>query len=103
MYNVDQSIRKKPYQFIKRAIDQLCNCDNKVIVEIGSMRKGCDHDLDDYNHFCKTLGVLTQDDFYKHERLLLEELGFKNKYDYYASLRKAEVRDKKIDSIINPE
>jgi len=52
MYNVDQSIRKKPYQFIKRAIDQLCNCDNKVIVEIGSMRKGCDHDLDDYNHEC---------------------------------------------------
>ena len=71
---------------------------------MGDSRSKYYDDLDDYNHFCETLGVERQmDDFYKHERLLLEELGFKNKYDYYASLRKAEVRDKKIDSIINPE
>jgi hypothetical protein len=70
---------------------------------MGDSRSKYYDDLDDYNHFCKILGVKTKDDFYKHERLLLEELGFKNKYDYYASLRKAEVRDKKIDSIINPE
>jgi hypothetical protein len=70
---------------------------------MGDSRSAYYDDLDDYNHFCKTLGVMTKDDFYEHERLLLEELGFKNKYDYYASLRKAEVRDKKIDSIINPE
>lgn len=70
---------------------------------MGDSRSAYYDDLDDYNHFCKTLGVKTKDDFYEHERLLLEELGFKSKYDYYASLRKAEVREKKIDSIINPE
>ena len=70
---------------------------------MGDSRSAYYDDLDDYNHFCKTLGDKTKDDFYEHERLLLEELGFKSKYDYYASLRKAEVREKKIDSIINPE
>jgi hypothetical protein len=70
---------------------------------MGDSRSAYYDDLDDYNHFCKTLGVKTKDGFYEHERLLLEELGFKSKYDYYASLRKAEVREKKIDSIINPE
>jgi hypothetical protein len=60
-------------------------------------------DWDDYKFFCKKLGVQTKDDFYEHESQLLEELGFKNKYDYYASLRVAEARDKKIDLIIKPD
>jgi hypothetical protein len=57
-------------------------------------------DLDNYNHFCKVLGVETKDDFYTHERELLKELGFRNKYDYYTSLRKAEIREKKINSVL---
>jgi len=52
MYNVDQSIRKKPYIFIKQALNELNSCSHKIIVEIGSMRKSCDHDLDDYNQEC---------------------------------------------------
>lgn len=61
-------------------------------------------DLDDYKNFCEVLGVeIKMDDFYKHERQLLEELGFASKYDYYVSLRRSEVRNRKIDSILNPE
>ena len=70
---------------------------------MGDSRTKYYDDWDDYRDFCDSLKIQPKDDFYGHERLLLEELGFKSKYDYYASLRKAEVRDKKIDSIINPE
>lgn len=71
---------------------------------MGDSRSKYYDDLDDYNHFCETLGVEKKENsFYEHEDQLLKELGFTSKYDYYASLRKAEVRDKKIDSIINPE
>ena len=52
MYNVDQSIRKRPYIFIKQALDKISNVSHKIIVEIGSMRKPCDHDLDDYSQEC---------------------------------------------------
>jgi hypothetical protein len=50
MYNVDQSIRKKPYTFIKKALSYIT--DNSVIVEIGSMRKPCNHDLNIHNYEC---------------------------------------------------
>jgi hypothetical protein len=46
------------------------------------------------------LKIQTKDDFYTHQRELLDELGFKHLNDYYASLRKAEIRDKKIDSLL---
>lgn len=52
MYNVNQSIRKRPYVFIQQALQKLNPDNHNVIVEIGSMRKECDHDLDDYGHEC---------------------------------------------------
>lgn len=51
MYNVDQSIRKKPYKFIQEALKYLKTA-APVIVEIGSMRKPCNHDLDDHSYEC---------------------------------------------------
>jgi hypothetical protein len=51
MYNVDQTIRKRPYTFIKEALSYLTDT-NSVIVEIGSMRKPCNHDLDIFNNEC---------------------------------------------------
>lgn len=52
MFNVNQAIRKRPYLFIKQALSLLPNDTNKVIVEIGSMRKPCSHDINEYNHEC---------------------------------------------------
>lgn len=52
MYNVDQTIRKKPYQFIKEAINNLKPQNYNIVVEIGSMRKPCNHSLDEYHHEC---------------------------------------------------
>lgn len=57
-------------------------------------------DWDDYKDFCESLKIQPKDDFYTHQRELLKELGFKHLNDYYASLRKAEIRDKKIDSLL---
>jgi hypothetical protein len=51
-YNVDQSIRSKPYPFIKRALQQLPDSLSSVTVEIGAMRQACNHDLDDFSHEC---------------------------------------------------
>jgi hypothetical protein len=51
MYNVDQTIRKRPYPFIKEALSHLADT-SPVIVEIGSMRKPCNHDLDIFDHEC---------------------------------------------------
>jgi hypothetical protein len=50
MFNVDQSIRKRPYPFIIKALS-ICNI-NPVVVEIGSMRRVCDHDLDIFDRDC---------------------------------------------------
>ena len=50
MFNVNQSIRKRPYSFISRALS-IC-VKNPVVVEIGSMRQSCDHDLDVYDRDC---------------------------------------------------
>ena len=65
-------------------------------------------DHDDYKHFCKDIGVEPLGiyssggkSFYEHEKELLEQLGFKYLHDYYYAMRKAEERDKQIDSIIN--
>jgi hypothetical protein len=51
MYNVDQTIRKRPYLLIKEALSNL-SITSSTIVEIGSMRKPCNHDLDTFNHEC---------------------------------------------------
>jgi Methyltransferase domain len=51
MYNVNQSIRKRPFTFIKEALNSL-KTNNPIIVEVGSMRKPCTHPLDEYNHEC---------------------------------------------------
>lgn len=52
MYNVNQSIRKRPYTFINQALDLLDNNQFIVTVEVGSMRKPCMHDLDEFHHEC---------------------------------------------------
>ena len=52
MYNVDQTIRKKPYPFIKQALELLDTKQHNIIVEIGSMRKSCNHSLDEYDYEC---------------------------------------------------
>lgn len=52
MFNIDQSIRKKPYISINRALEYFNKNDGKVIVEVGSMRKPCLHELDEYEHEC---------------------------------------------------
>jgi len=51
MYNVNQSIRKKPFIFINEALNQL-KTKEPVIVEVGSMRKPCTHPIDEFNHEC---------------------------------------------------
>ena len=44
---VDMSKRDMPYAYLRKAIEELqVRCDNKTIVEIGSMRSPCNHDLD---------------------------------------------------------
>lgn len=67
---------------------------------MGDSRSKYYDDWDDYRDFCESLNIQPKDDFYKHQRELLDELGFKNLNDYYASLRKVEIRDKKIDSLL---
>ena len=51
MYNVDQTIRKRPYSFIKESLSHLTGTDS-IIVEIGSMRKSCNHELDNFSYEC---------------------------------------------------
>ena len=75
---------------------------------MGSSISAIYDDYDDYEHFCKHLGVETVylgskrngKSFYDHQRELLQELGFNHIMDYYAMLRKAEERDKRIDEIL---
>lgn len=50
MFNVNQSIRKRPYTFISKAL--ALAKENPVIVEIGSMRQPCSHDLDVFDQEC---------------------------------------------------
>ena len=70
---------------------------------MGDSRSRFYDDYCDYRDFCDSLKVESEHDFYIHQRELLEELGLKSLYEYYESLRKSEVREKKIDSVINPE
>jgi len=57
-------------------------------------------DCDDYRDFCDSLKIQPKDDFYTHQRELLNELGFKYLNEYYESLRILEIRDKKINQIL---
>lgn len=57
-------------------------------------------DWDDYRDFCDSLKIQPKDDFYTHQRELLNELGFKYLNEYYESLRILEIRDKKINQIL---
>jgi len=53
MHNyVDWSIRKKPFTFIKNAIDLFKQINGKTIVEVGTMRTPLDHIIDEYDHEC---------------------------------------------------
>lgn len=60
-------------------------------------------DYDDYKYICevnniKPVGVY--DGFYKHEDIILKDLGFKTKYKYFDYLRKVNERDKKINEVL---
>lgn len=50
MFNVNQSIRKRPYSFLTKALSLAK--ESPVIVEIGSMRQPCNHDLDVFDQEC---------------------------------------------------
>lgn len=52
MFNINQDIRKRPYQFLHTALQVFKNMNGSTIVEIGSMRKDCTHSLDEYHHEC---------------------------------------------------
>lgn len=64
-------------------------------------------DYDDYEYFCKVIGVESMPisknnkTFYAHETELLKELGdFKCIEDYYTMLNKAKNRENNINSIL---
>lgn len=42
-----------------------------------------------------------KDDFYKHQREILNNLGFNSLYEYYDNLRIVNARDNKIEEIIS--
>jgi FMN phosphatase YigB (HAD superfamily) len=73
---------------------------------MGSLISAIYDDYDDYEYFCKLLKVKSvniHNGFYEHQAELLKDLGFKHLSDYYAALRKAEDRDKKINSILGDD
>ena len=47
-----QKQRDRPYTYIQRALKIFKKINGSVIVEIGSMREPCKHDLDDYSLDC---------------------------------------------------
>jgi hypothetical protein len=52
-YNyVDWSIRKKPYPFLKKALDIFKSINGQIIVEVGTMRVLPEHDINDYSNEC---------------------------------------------------
>ena len=52
MFNINQEIRNKPYEFLFTALDVFENIYGNTIVEIGSMRKDCDHHPSEHHHEC---------------------------------------------------
>jgi methionine synthase II (cobalamin-independent) len=58
-------------------------------------------DRDDYIELCNELNIEVKDDFYKHQREILNNLGFNSLYEYYDNLRIVNVRDNKIEEIIS--
>jgi hypothetical protein len=68
---------------------------------MGDSRSKYYDDWDDYIDFCESLKVQTKEDFYTHQRELLNKLGFKNLNEYYNSIKISEIRDKKINQILN--
>lgn len=52
-YNdINWNIRKKPFPFISKAIDQFKSIHGKTIVEVGTMRVPMEHDINDTEHDC---------------------------------------------------
>lgn len=68
---------------------------------MGDSRTKYYDDLDDYRDFCDSLKILPKDDFYKHQRELLIELGFSSLNEYYSNLKIIENRNTKINSILD--
>lgn len=64
-------------------------------------------DYADYRDFCESLNIPPKGrfisfngDFYKHQRDLLKDLGFKSLYEYYENLKVIQNRDIKITQIL---
>lgn len=75
---------------------------------MGSLTSMMNDLYDDYVYFCKILNIKPvglynggKKSFLVHEDELLEQIKFKSKEDFYAVLRKAENRDKKIQEILD--
>ena len=70
---------------------------------MGDSRSKYYDDYDDYRNFCESLNIHSKmrfSDFYKHQRDLLKDLGFKSLYEYYENLKVIENRDNKINQIL---
>lgn len=68
---------------------------------MGDSRTKYYDDWDDYRDFCESLKVQPKDDFYKHQKELLIELGFSNLNEYYTNLKFIESRNIKINQILD--
>lgn len=59
-------------------------------------------DYDAYREMCQTLELQPEaiDKFYYHQRSVLENLGFSDIADFFLSIRRSEIRNKKINNIL---
>ena len=60
-------------------------------------------DYDAYRELCEILQLQPEaiDKFYDHQRQVLEKLGFSDIYDFFLNNRRREVRNTKIETILD--
>ncbi len=70
---------------------------------MGSIISKIYDDYDAYRELCQILNLQPEaiDKFYHHQHTLLSQLGFDDIYDFFVNHRRLEIRNTKIDSIID--
>ena len=70
---------------------------------MGSIISKIYDDYDAYRELCQILNLQPEaiDKFYQHQHTLLSQLVFDDIYDFFVNHRRLEIRNKKIDSIID--
>jgi len=70
---------------------------------MGSIISKIYDDYDAYRELCQILNLQPEaiDKFYQHQHTLLSQLGFDDISDFFVNHRRLEIRNKKIDSIID--